>query len=95
MALEISARQIFAFAFIAIYVGIAISGLEQAIVLWLLALVIPLHLIYWQDIRQGRHTLLRNYPLVGYLRYFFESIRPAIRQYFDLAGWHRLFRLSQ
>ncbi len=38
---------------------------------------------------QKRHTILRNYPLVGYFRYLLESIRPELRQYFwesDLDG---------
>ncbi|MGV3640491.1 MAG: FMN-binding glutamate synthase family protein [Adhaeribacter sp.] len=51
--------------------------------------MVPLHLVYWQNIRQGRHAILRNYPLVGYLRYLFEAIRPELRQYFfesDLDG---------
>ena len=34
------------------------------------------------NIRQKKHALLRNYPVIGYFRYFFESIRPEIRQYF-------------
>src|SRR5690606_4872980 len=27
-------------------------------------------------------TILKNYPLIGRFRYFFESIRPELRQYF-------------
>ena len=41
------------------------------------------------DALQRRHSLLRNYPVVGHLRYAFERIRPEIRQYFgesDLDG---------
>ena len=45
-----------------------------------------LPLAYWvvglKDISQKRHTVLRNFPLLGHLRYFFESVRPEIRQYF-------------
>ncbi|MEM7547822.1 MAG: FMN-binding glutamate synthase family protein [Pseudomonadota bacterium] len=33
------------------------------------------------DITQDRHSILRNYPLLGHLRFFFESIRAEIRQY--------------
>ncbi len=42
-----------------------------------------------RNVAQGDHTILSNYPLLGYLRYFFESIRPEMRQYFwesDLDG---------
>lgn len=31
---------------------------------------------------QKKHAILRNYPVVGAFRYFFESIRPELRQYF-------------
>jgi glutamate synthase domain-containing protein 2 len=34
------------------------------------------------DMLQKRHSVLRNYPIVGHLRYFLEFIRPEIRQYF-------------
>lgn len=34
------------------------------------------------DLRQTRHAIRRNYPVIGNLRYFFELIRPEMRQYF-------------
>jgi glutamate synthase domain-containing protein 2 len=34
------------------------------------------------DLLQRRHSVLRNYPLVGHLRYLLEDIRPEIQQYF-------------
>ncbi|MGB7991503.1 MAG: FMN-binding glutamate synthase family protein [Candidatus Methylophosphatis roskildensis] len=43
-------------------------------------------LIYWyvQDITQKKHAILRNYPIVGHLRYFFEQLGENFRQYFFL-----------
>jgi glutamate synthase domain-containing protein 2 len=35
-----------------------------------------------RDIRQTRHAVLRNYPIIGHLRFLLEWIRPEIRQYF-------------
>jgi glutamate synthase domain-containing protein 2 len=35
-----------------------------------------------RDMRQHRHSVLRNYPVVGHLRFLLEFIRPEIRQYF-------------
>ncbi len=38
---------------------------------------------------QEKHTILRNYPILGYIRYLIESIRPELRQYLwesDLDG---------
>ena len=34
------------------------------------------------DLRQTRHAILRNYPVIGHLRFLFEYIRPEMRQYF-------------
>ncbi|RYF71628.1 MAG: FMN-binding glutamate synthase family protein [Comamonadaceae bacterium] len=34
------------------------------------------------DVRQARHAILRNYPVVGHLRFLLEFIRPEMRQYF-------------
>lgn len=34
------------------------------------------------DSFQSKHSVRRNYPLVGRLRYLFESVRPEFRQYF-------------
>ena len=39
-------------------------------------------LIGAQDLRQTRHAVLRNYPVAAHLRFFLESIRPEMRQYF-------------
>ncbi len=33
------------------------------------------------DLRARRHSLRRNYPIVGHVRGFFESVRPMLRQY--------------
>ncbi|RYE51582.1 MAG: FMN-binding glutamate synthase family protein, partial [Rhizobiaceae bacterium] len=33
------------------------------------------------DLRQPLHSVRRNYPVVGRLRWVFEGMRPAIRQY--------------
>jgi glutamate synthase domain-containing protein 2 len=35
-----------------------------------------------RDMLQRRHALLRNYPVFGHFRAFFELIRPELRQYF-------------
>lgn len=34
------------------------------------------------DIVQTKHTILRNFPVIGHLRYLFEMISPEIHQYF-------------
>ena len=34
------------------------------------------------DLRQTRHAVLRNYPVIGHLRFLLEFVRPELRQYF-------------
>ena len=35
-----------------------------------------------RDTLQTRHSVLRNYPVIGHLRFLLEFIRPEMRQYF-------------
>lgn len=51
-----------------------------------LVLVAMLLLVYWyvRDITQKRHTVLRNFPVIGHLRFFFENLGEYFRQYFFL-----------
>ena len=48
-------------------------------VLFLLAMAYTLLGIY--DLSSS-HSILRNYPVIGHIRYLFEFIRPEIQQYF-------------
>jgi glutamate synthase domain-containing protein 2 len=53
-------------------------------VLLALAFTGALVYLYVQDVTQEKHAVLRNFPLVGHLRYFFESLGEYFRQYFFL-----------
>lgn len=33
------------------------------------------------DLLQRKHTILRNFPVIGHLRYLLEGIGPEVRQY--------------
>ena len=66
--------------------GVAVIGLAVgatgAWYGWLaLALAGPLALLGVYDLRQTRHSLMRNYPVIAHMRWLFEGIRPEIRQY--------------
>ncbi len=55
-----------------------------AVVLLFVAVILPLLValyIYRFDSKQKQHSVLRNYPLLGKVRYFFEMIGPEMRQY--------------
>lgn len=49
-----------------------------------LTLLIPVILFYlaFKDAFQTKHTIRKNYPIIGRLRYILEEIRPELRQYF-------------
>jgi len=49
---------------------------------WLFIIISPPIALGIYDILQTRHTIPRIFPVIGRLRYFFESIRPEIQQYF-------------
>lgn len=51
-------------------------------ILWVLVVLVPLIAIGLYDSTQTRHSIRRNFPLIGRLRYVFEEIRPEIQQYF-------------
>ena len=46
---------------------------------WLLLIIAVIAI---RDVLQRHHTISHNFPVVGHLRYLFESIGPEIRQYF-------------
>lgn len=49
-----------------------------------LAILIPAVIFLWLyivDARQKEHSVLRNYPVVGKVRYLLENIGPELRQY--------------
>ncbi len=50
---------------------------------WGLPLVVlaPLLALGVFDLIQQHHAILRNYPIIGHIRFMLESIRPELRQY--------------
>jgi glutamate synthase domain-containing protein 2 len=57
------------------WVAFGVGGVPALLCLFLLGLG-------WRDTRQRRHSVLRNYPVIGHLRFLLEFIRPEMRQYF-------------
>jgi glutamate synthase domain-containing protein 2 len=47
-----------------------------------IALVAALGYVFISDITQKKHSVLRNYPIIGRFRYFFEEMGEYFRQYF-------------
>ena len=74
------------------YFAFAIVCVSSAVSLWAALVVAPswwfafagfaaLVLVGVRDITQTRQAIRRNYPLLSHFRFFFERIRPEIRQY--------------
>ena len=55
---------------------------------WVLLAVLALFLVLAvYDVLQTRHSILRNYPVLGHLRFLMEDIRPELQQYFIERNW--------
>jgi glutamate synthase domain-containing protein 2 len=53
----------------------------------LLCVALALVALYFHDIRQTQHTILRNFPVIGHVRYFAETWGEYMRQYQYLPDW--------
>jgi glutamate synthase domain-containing protein 2 len=52
-----------------------------------LCIIAGLAAVYWHDTHQQHHTILRNYPVIGHVRYFAETWGEYMRQYQYLPDW--------
>ena len=65
--------------------SLIVAGLGYVIhpfFLWAYVVIVPLVALGVVDMLQKRHTIQRNFPVLGHFRYVLEMIRPEIRQYF-------------
>ena len=50
--------------------------------LWLiLGIVVLFTVVAIHDVTQKKHAILRNFPIIGHLRYLIEKVGPELRQY--------------
>jgi len=51
---------------------------------WLypLAVLLPIGALGLWDVLQTRHSVLRNHPILGHVRFLFEDVGPELHQYF-------------
>jgi glutamate synthase domain-containing protein 2 len=64
--------------FIFTLLGAGVMGLSG----WWPTLFLILTVVGLYDLQQSHHAILRNYPIIGHVRFMLEAIRPEIRQYF-------------
>ncbi|MFC1224220.1 FMN-binding glutamate synthase family protein [Pedobacter sp. BG31] len=57
-------------------------GLYHPFLWWTFIFTGPFVLLGIYDLYQPKHSIVRNYPVFGRLRYFMEELRPKVYQYF-------------
>jgi glutamate synthase domain-containing protein 2 len=60
----------------------ALAAVGLLILLALAAGLVTIAILYVIDRNQSKHTIRRNYPVIGRFRYFFEHLGEFFRQYF-------------
>lgn len=55
--------------------------------LWVMCVVALVFLLGLHDMLQIKHSILRNYPILGHFRFMLEKIRPEMQQYFVERDW--------
>jgi len=75
------AKRFIAFSVISLLLIIGL-GFFFTWVWWLLVLIVPLIVMGINDMTQTKHAIIRNFPVVGRMRYWMEAMRPKIHQYF-------------
>lgn len=63
---------------------LSIAGLTERFLFLIGVLIVAVGLIvvYIWDVTQKEHTILRNYPIIGHIRYLAEKMGVFLRQYF-------------
>ncbi len=77
-----SQTRFFTFAAIAAVFTVAVFATMFSSWFWPIAVVLGLlTLVGLHDLAQTRHSIRRNYPVIGHFRFLIEAIRPELRQY--------------
>lgn len=74
--------QFFIISTISLIVTFALAFFLSANWYVVFAVVLALTILGYYDVLQTRHTVMRNYPVFGRLRYVLEELRPKLYQYF-------------
>ncbi len=72
------------YTFVILLIAFAVIGLVGLLwppIWWSLLVIAPLLALGIRDATQTKHTVLRNFPIIGHFRYLIEHIRPEIQQY--------------
>lgn len=75
-------RKNFIFVMVPVLVAVIILAVFHPWVWWLMIFLGPVWILGMIDMLQKKHAIMRNYPVLGRLRYVMEDLRPKIYQYF-------------
>ncbi|NBU44789.1 MAG: FMN-binding glutamate synthase family protein [Betaproteobacteria bacterium] len=81
-------NQIYPVRYTAFFVALGLTSLSLLVFVasgqggWMLLIFGALTAVGIYDLQQTHHAILRNYPIIGHLRFMLEAIRPELRQYF-------------
>ena len=74
-------KQLLAIAIIALIISLTFNYFLN-VAYFATAIIVVLIFIGFYNANQNKHAILRNFPVLGYFRYAFETISPEIQQYF-------------
>lgn len=74
-------KQLFIIALVLLIISLAFNYFLH-VAYFVSATIVVLILIGFYNANQQKHAILRNFPVLGYFRYAFETISPEIQQYF-------------
>jgi glutamate synthase domain-containing protein 2 len=77
-----NARNLFVIFSVTASLATILLAIFWANAVWIFIVLLPLIGLGVYDMVQRKHTIIRLYPVIGHLRFLFESIRPEIQQYF-------------
>ncbi len=75
-------RKLFIILSVTLLLIIFLISLAWQPALWALVIVVPVTLLGFYDMFQEKHSISRNFPVLGRVRFLMETLRPGIQQYF-------------
>jgi len=75
-------RKLFIFSTIVILAALIGWTILWKPAVWSLVIFVPFFILGFYDLFQTKHTITRNFPIFGHLRFLMEDLRPKIYQYF-------------
>ncbi|MDT8438964.1 MAG: FMN-binding glutamate synthase family protein [Wenzhouxiangellaceae bacterium] len=66
---------------VALFALVGLVWIAWPPIAWSLVVLVPLFVWGLRDALQNKHTILKNFPIIGHGRYMIEGVRPELQQY--------------